>query len=397
MTLDTLRDEGTRPAEQASPSWLNEGAGHSIRGIRRRRQADAGYKQRLMEAAHLYDKVLKGDSYAALKFSEAMSTSDFSILFADILDRQLLGSYQDWPSTWQNYARRGTTRDFRTVKRFFVDGGAATLDEVPERAEYPEAALTDGKYEYAVTKRGRKLDISWETLVNDDLDAFRDLPMVLGRAAKLTEDKFVTDLYAGTTGPDSTFFAAGNNNIVTSNPALSVTALQTAFTVMGSQKDTDGNPIFVQGVYLVVPPALEVTANNIINATEIVTAAGSGGTDSQAGRPDRLRAINWMRNRVQVIVNPWLPIISTTNGGTSWYLFASTMAGRPAMELGFLRGNEQPAVFIKAPDSMRIGGGMSPSEDGDFETDSVRHKVRHVLGGTLMDPKMAVASNGTGS
>jgi hypothetical protein len=35
--------------------------------------------------------------------------------------------------------------------------------------------------------------------------------------------------------------------------------------------------------------------------------------------------------------------------------------------------------------------------DGDFDTDTVEYKVRHVMGGTLMDPKAAVASNGSGS
>lgn len=392
-TLDILSNEGTTVAEKAGPEWINKGSGAGIRKLRERRKADPAYQRRLLEAARLYERVLHGDSYAALQFSEAMTTSDFSLLFADILDRQLLGAYQDWPATWSMYARRGTVRDFRTVKRYFLDGGSATLEEVKERSEYPEAALADGAYEYAVTKRGRVLDLSWETLVNDDLDAFREMPITLGRAARMTEDRFATDLYAGTTGPDSTFFSVGHANIVTGNPTLSVSALQTAFTVMASQTDTDGNPIFIQSAYLVVPPALEVVANNILNATEILAATGGGdGTGN-----DQLRTANWLRNRVTPIVNPWLPIISTTNGNTSWYLIGSTMAGRPAMELGFLRGSETPQVFVKAPDSLRIGGGMAPVEDGDFETDSIRHKVRHVMGGTLMDYKMAVASNGTGS
>lgn len=393
--LDVLADEGTRPAEQASPTWIREGAGDSIRGVAARRsRVDPGYGHRLVEAAHLYERVIKGDKYAELQFAEAMTTSDFSLLFADILDRQVLGAYQDWPSTWQAYARRGTVRDFRSVKRYALDGASATLDEVPERGEYPEAAVVPSSYEYQVTKRGRRLDWTWEMRVNDDLDAFRELPLILGRAARMTEDKFVTQLYAAASGPNSTFFSAGNDNIVTGNPVLSVDALEDAMTVLASQTDSDGNPIFIQAVNLVVPPALEVVANNIINATEILAAAGGGdGTGN-----NQLRTANWLRNRVNVVVNPWLPIISATaNGNTSWYLIGSTMAGRPAMEVGFLRGYEQPQVFVKAPDSMRVGGGMAPVEDGDFETDAIRHKVRHVLGGTLMDPKMAVASNGSGS
>jgi hypothetical protein len=33
--------------------------------------------------------------------------------------------------------------------------------------------------------------------------------------------------------------------------------------------------------------------------------------------------------------------------------------------------------------------------DGDFDTDSIEYKVRHVLGGSVIDPKFAVASNGS--
>lgn len=394
MTLEVLRDEGTRPADTASLSWINEGAGANIRKwSARRRRANPGYDRDLVEVGHLYERVLKGDKYAALQFSEAMSTSDFAILFADILDRQVLGAYQDWPATWQQYARRSVVPDFRQVKRFYMDGGAATLEEVAERAEYPEAVITPGEYTYSVTKRGKAMDISWESMVNDDLDQFREIPQILGRAGKLTEDKFVTDLYVNSTGPDSSFYSGGNGNVVTGNPALSVAALTTAFTVIAAQRDTDGNPIFIDMMFLVIPPALEVTANNIINATEIHAASGGGVGTGQ----DQLRTANWVRNRVKVVVNPWLPIINTTNGNTAWFLFASTSVGRPALEVGFLRGNEQPAVFIKAPDQLRVGGGLTAAEDGDFATDSIRHKVRHILGGTLMDPKMSVASEGDGT
>jgi len=35
--------------------------------------------------------------------------------------------------------------------------------------------------------------------------------------------------------------------------------------------------------------------------------------------------------------------------------------------------------------------------NGDFDKDHVHHKVRHVVGGVMMDTKMIVASNGSGS
>ena len=99
----------------------------------------------------------------------------------------------------------------------------------------------------------------------------------------------------------------------------------------------------------------------------------------------------------ELIVNPWLPIITTTGtvGNTAWYLFADpNEVGRPAFEIGVLRGHDTPELFVKEPNAMRVGGGPVAAEDGDFDTDGINYKVRHVIGGTLMEPKVAVASPG---
>lgn len=393
-SLDTY----TAGTENAGTSNIYAPEG-TLLSRRQRRLESREYRARLRNLVRVYRGTIEGSDRAALAFKEAMSRSDFTVLFGDVIDRQLLASYQTRPVQWPAYAKRGRVRDFRTVKRFTLDGGEATLNKVKELAPYRVRAVTDGSYSYAVEKYGDQIAVSWETMVNDDLDALTDLPTRLGNAARRTEERFVAALFSGASGPDGTYFSTTNRNIinttvigstVTANPSLSITALQQAMQVMGQQKDTDGGPIYVEGVTLLVPPALEVAANNIINATEILAATGGGdGTGN-----DQLRVINWMRNRVQVVVNPWLPIVNTTNGNTAWYLFANPGVGRPAMEIGFLIGHETPELWVKSPNAMRVGGGMVAPEEGDFEYDAVQYRVRHVMGGTLMDPKSAVASTG---
>lgn len=394
--LDSI--EGGTVAIDANEA-MNGRDGVSIteRAARARSQSSATYKQDLVEVAALYSKVIKGDRWAARTFVEAMTTSDFSNLFGDIIDRQLYGKYVSKRADWTSYARRAVVSDFRTVKRFTLDGAEAFLSAVDQAAPYPAAALTDGAYSYSLAKYGRTIGLSWESIVNDDLDAFRDLPDRLANAAIRSEDKFVTDLYVNAAGPDSTFFSSGNKNLVTAaNSALSLTSLNEAFTLLGQQLDADGGPIYVDGVVLVVPPALEITARNILEGTQIMTALGSGGASSDAGRGDQLVAPNWMRNRMQLVVNPMIPLIATTGtvGQTTWYLFSSPNVGRPALEVGFLRGHEAPELFAKSPDATRIGGGMVNVTDGDFATDQAMWKVRHVFGGVLVDPKSAIGAKG---
>lgn len=389
--------------EGAATEAIFEGEGARIVPQQRRRRAPSPqYRARFSEAMRLYERVISGDMRAALDLTEALTRSDFAFLFGDIIDRQLLAGYLSTPARWEAVARRGRVRDFRTAKRFTLDGGNGLLDKVGELAPYPVRAVADGGYEYAVEKRGGQISISWETLVNDDLDAFRDLPGRLGEAARRSEEHFATSLFVSAGGPNSTFFHNDNKNKINStvggagvptNPALTVQGMQFAFQIMGQQVDSEGGPISVDGVVLMVPPALKMPAMNLINATEIRSAAGGGdGTGN-----DQLTVANWLAGEITVVVNPWLPIINTTSGNSAWYLFANPAAGRPALEVGRLIGHETPELWLKAPDAMRVGGGMVAPEEGDFIHDGIRYRVRHVFGGTLMDPKMAVASTGTGS
>lgn len=379
--IETIR------AEEASVQRLFGAEGRGTRHVTRGPE----YQKRLAEAVALVADVIQGKRPTHY-LKEAMTTSDFPYLFGDILDRQLLAAYRETPQTWPNIAKRSTVRDFRTVKRFGVYGGDTILDEVPEMHEYPLSKINeDTPYTYAVKRYGRKMPFSWQTMINDDLDALKDIPERFGRASRRSEEYFVTGLFVDANGPHASFYTGGNANIVTSNPVLSLAALQTAMEIISKQTDQNGNPIFIETVELVIPPALEVTALNYLNALQIEMTE-KGGT---SGR--KLTVENWMKTKFRVNKNAYIPIVaSSANGHTSWFLFANPDAEHPALEVGFLRGHEEPEIFMKAPNASRIGGGMN-AMDGDFDTDSIEYKVRHVFGGCRMDPKMTVASNGSGA
>ena len=346
--------------------------------------------RRLAEAITLYDNVLKGRK-PMYYLQEAMTRSDFPLLFADILDRQLLGSYQETTPTWAAYAKRGVVNDFRTVKRFAVDGAEGPLDPVEEMEEYKEGELSEDADTYSVRKYGRKLGLSWEALINDDLDALRDLPSRLARGARRTESRFATSLFVDENGPHASLYNGGFGNIVPGNPALSIEGLQEAFITLSRMVDEDNEPIVLDVVTLVVPPALEVTAMNILNALQI-EASSMGGSSDQV-----LIAQNWMKNKVNLAVEPYIPhVASTDNGDTSWWLFPQPSVGRPALEVGFLRGYEEPALYEKVPDARRVGGGEVLES---FDNDSRQWRVRHVFGGTRLvntgGYRVTVASNGS--
>lgn len=407
---------------------------HRVREVyselaRRRR-----YEARLAEAARVIYRGFNGTKRDLFNLQEAMSIGDFPNLFGDIIDRSVLANYLETPYTWNLIANRTEVNDFRPVKRFRVDGGTGLLGPldpaltasgglVPlERgANYPEDNLqVPLPYMYELFKRGKRMPFFWETFVNDDLNAIKDTPARFGRGARREEEYFCTALFAN----NASFFNAANKNIVTNaivgdtggnNPILSITGLQRAIIVMMQQVDTTGQPVSIEAMTLVVPPSLKTVAMNILN-TDYVWMADQGGTvqiPSGSTNPmfaQALHAQNWARNIVRLAVNYYLPIVDTTYGHSGWYLFSNPESGRPAIEMGFLRGHTTPELFMKLPNAVAIGEGqMGPGPgvmpgtananpmEGDFDTDAIHYKIRTVKGGTLLDPIMAVFSNGSGT
>lgn len=390
-TLETIQ------ADDASVSRLFGGDGRGVHGLHTSHPA---YQAKLAEAAQFISQVYKG-TRPVRHLQEALGTSDFPLLFGDVLDRQLLATYRETPSTFRDWCRISTVSDFRPVKRFAVNGAESTLALVAEQAEYPQAKMTDAVYTYSVVKYGRQIPFSWEAILDDDLNALKDIPARFGRSARRSEEKFATGLIADANGPHASFYTVGNKNIINTtngasatNPPLSISGLQDAMTVLSQQRDADGEPIVIDAVYLIVPPALEITAQNILHATEL-WVGGYGQVGGGGGAAQGLHVTNWMRNKVRLEVASYLPIVSTTNGGTSWYLVADPNGSRPAFEMGFLAGHTEPEVFIKEPNQRRVGSGATDAMAGSFETDTIGYKVRHCFGGSRLDPRVSVSSNGT--
>lgn len=326
-----------------------------------------------------------------IRFGEAHTTSDFPLLTGDIIDRMLLARYREYPAAWRTFCKISTLNDFRSVRRLATDGLEGQWDDVAEQEEITYGDLAETGYSYAPKKYARGAKISFEALLNDDLGAFDDIPSRLGRGGARTVAKFATSLYIDTTGPHASLYTGGNANIVTSNPALSIAGLQTAMTVLNNMVDADGEPITVEGVILVVPPALEVTARNILNATQLLTTVVGGATNQE------LVTTNWMSANMTLVVDPYIPIVaSASNGATTWALFANPGVSRPALEVGFLRGFQEPVLYQKLANTTRVGGGVDQMA-GDFDSMSQEYKGVIAFGGTRLDPKATVASNGSGS
>lgn len=326
-----------------------------------------------------------------ITLSETMTRSDFPLLMGDTLERMMLSRWQTFPQDWRKFVGVGTRRDFRTGRAIAVDGLESAYTEQGEEEELEYGALSETSYTYAVKKFSKGAKVSWELLLNDDLNAFDTIPDRLGRGAARSVARYVSSLWVAATGPNATFFSVGNANLIAAGApsALSVTSLATAYGMLRSKVDADGEPIMVESAVLVVPPGLEVTARNILASAQV-----SYIPVSTAGGP-LLTTDNWLAGSLTLAIDPYIPIIATTGtiGATMWALFANPSVARPAIEISFLAGYEQPVLYQKIGNTARIGGALDQAA-GDFNTMSSEWKGVLAYGGSLLDPKSAVASFG---
>ena len=326
---------------------------------------------------------------------EAITTSDFPLLLGGILDRSLLASYTAAIPDWRNYIYVGQSKDFREKEIHKRQGLDGLLDRVGEKGEYLIKPVSDAHHHLHVTKYGNQFDISWESLTNDDLGAFADIPEDFANAATYTEAYLATGLFCVAAGPNPALFGApivdvdGQNVINQGVLPLTIANLETTIGLMARQTDVNGKALGIRAVHLVVPTSLEITGRNILTSVlKQWTEVGFGG-----GIPVPTANVLTQMG-LQLHVNPMLETIDqTADDVDTWYLFADKGSAKTmkAMEFDYLLGHETPEICMKASDKVSVTGAPISPFAGDFATDNVFYRVRIVCGGSPLDPRCAYA------
>jgi hypothetical protein len=331
---------------------------------------------------------------------EASTMSDFPILFGNILERSLHAKYVLSKPDWRSYIGVGTQKDFRASGQEILGiwGLQDKLPKVKIRGEYKQdKELDEGKTAITLEKYGRLFGLAWETVLADyELGAFRDIGERLLNAALVTEFFEATGLIADAAGPHASLYGATvthpiDGKAITNKGDLKLSGtsgavnLGTTVSLMRQQTDQEGLPIIIIGFELVVPPTLEFDMLKILQAVSVASTV-----EGREISTVRLMSITGH-------VNEYLPIVDeSANKDTTWYVFAKLASGQAA-RLNFLAGRTSPELVMKAPNKVAVGGGAAGPLEGDFESDSMLWRVRHIMGGTQIDPRVTYAQDGTES
>lgn len=294
-------------------------------------------------------------------------TGDFPYLLADSMGKSLRAAYVAVPATWPFWCARRSAADFKDIKSLQL-AEAPALDLMAHGEEYTFGTVAESRETYSLGKYGKGLSFTYESMINDDLDAFSRIPAAMGRAAQRTEETVaIAILTANAALADgAALFSSTHANLSTG--ALSATAGATSIGAARAKimsqaplGGTTAQPLGIAPKVLLVPAALGTVAQQLVSSTHD-PASISGGLPMPA-----------FIRQMMVLESALLDATSTTQ----FYAIVDP-ADMPAIEFAQLEGEEGPSV----------------REDTNLSNDTIQLTVRHYCAAKAVDYRPICRSSG---
>lgn len=281
---------------------------------------------------------------SAIRAASGNVTSSLSNILANVQNKVLLRAYKKAAPTWRRWCKIGNVPDFKLLSRLKLSD-FGDLRETKEDGEIEDSQLIDSNETFRLAWYARKISLTLQMFINDDLDALSRLPALMGQsAARLPSRLVYTHLLANGNMADGTpLFHADHANYNSAASALAAATLQTAIqafrkqTTFQAPNETVGGvaipaePLDVEPEFLLVPPELEVMAKKLVFSPGEVAAESSSGV------------VNVYKTILKdVIVESRLSHTGYSGYSATGYYVLPNSESIDTFEVGFLDGNEEP-------------------------------------------------------
>jgi hypothetical protein len=203
--------------------------------------------------------------------SGTSTTSEFTSVFANALNKMLALRFEEQETTWRKLARIIPANDLRP-HRLIKRGGAASLVRIGESGAVPGRTWGGDKHEVIQPYPwAGKFVITETMIINDEIGAFADIASSFSISADRTINEYFWYTWlanANINEDGKALFHADHNNLITGgskNP--SVDTLNSAAEKFALMTDTNGKPLNLRPYRVVVPPALLGSARTLLNST----------------------------------------------------------------------------------------------------------------------------------
>lgn len=306
-------------------------------------RGQVGLQELLLEAAWqggYQRRVFRSGDLRAL-LTAAFSTTSLPGILSNVANKFLLAGFMAVEQSWREIAARRNVSDFKQVTSYRLTGDLE-YQELGPTGEIKHGTLGEESFTNRAKTYARMVNLTREDIVNDDMGALASVPNRLGRGSALKINRVFWTAFLD----HASFFATGNANLKTGTAsALGIDALTAAEQAFFDQVDPDGQPLAINPAIVLVPNALFVTGNTLMNSTEIrdTTASTKGPTQ------------NPHAGKFKVVRSSYLNNAAIAGGSAkAWYLVADPQ-DLPVIEICFLDGQEMPTVETAEADFNRLG------------------------------------------
>ena len=309
-----------------------------------------------------------GDGTSTIR--AGFSTMSLPGILENVMNKTLLSAYESTPIAAFDLCSIGTVSDFKEISRYRLLGTGG-FEKVAPDGELKHGKLSDQKYSNKAATYGQILALTRHDIINDDLNAFMDIPRQMGRSgAESIDELFFTLLLKNTA-----FFSSANGNLLqgpdTKFGPESLTVAKTTFRkqkVGPGNKAKDQKPINIRPEFLVVPVEIETDAELLMGSAQLMM-------DAQ-GTPTKIPVDNPHRNKYRVISTPHLSDSYYQGAsGSAWYLFANPNV-LPAFEIVFLNGRRTPVIERVEMPANTLGMGFRSYIDFGVNSQDPRAAVK---------------------
>ncbi len=309
-----------------------------------------------------------GDGTATIR--AGFSTMSLPGILENVMNKTLLSAYESTPIAAFDLCSIGTVSDFKEIARYRLLGTGG-FEKVAPDGELKHGKLSDQKYSNKADTYGQILALTRHDIINDDLNAFMDIPRQMGRSGAESIDDLFFTLLLKNTG----FFSSANANLLQGpDTKFGPESLTIAKTTFRKQKAGPGNkakdqkPINIRPEFLVVPVELETDAELLMGSAQLMI-------DAQ-GTPTKIPVDNPHRNKYRVISTPHLSDSYYQGAsGSAWYLFANPNV-LPAFEIVFLNGRRTPVIERVEMPANTLGMGFRSYIDFGVNSQDSRAAVK---------------------
>lgn len=281
----------------------------------------------------------------------SMTQSDLPNIYLDAMYKTLTNSYQAEPRTFLPLGRRVSLSDFRVNHRVKLSE-APSLERRNEAGEFRYGKFSDAKETIQLHTYGKKIKLTREMIINDDLGAVVRMMNGFGAAAaRLESDTVWTSgiIANGAMADNVAIYHATHKNLASAS-AINVDGVAAARKLLRVQKGlADKDTLNLSARFIVCGPDKETELEQFLSGAFVPTAAASA-------IPASMRSLQ--------------PIVENRISGNAWYLFGDFNI-IDTFEYAYLEGQEGVFVASKVDE---LSGDMELGARHDFGWAMIDHR-----------------------